>query len=231
LLDVLKGQPTQSRLILLRIMPIATTQNFIWADILFILIILAIFAVPAGIVLLILRFVTIRRRTPPSSPADAEPTGSSKSYEGIGGWLIWVAIILVRAPIAITVTLFRSVFPLLRHDTWTALTEKNSEAYHPLWAPVIVSELVFNILFLALILAGLVLFFRRRRSFPKFMIFLCLMNLVWEVSLGLVSRQIPTMDDDSSNWSFVDAIGAALACAIWIPYFKLSKRVRATFTH
>ena len=212
-------------------MPIATAQNFIWADILVILIILAILAVPAGIVLLILRFVKVRRRTPPSPPAEAEPAGSSKSYEGIGGWLIWVAIILVRAPIAITVTLFRSVFPLLRHDTWIALTTRNSEAYHPLWAPVIVSELVFNILFLALILAGLVLFFRRRRSFPKFMIFLCLMNLVWEVFLGLVSRQIPTVDDDSSNWYFVDAIGAALACAIWIPYFKLSKRVRATFTH
>jgi Protein of unknown function (DUF2569) len=211
--------------------PIAAAQNFIWADILVILIILAILAVPAGIVLLILHFVKVRRRTPPSPPAEAKPTGSSKSYEGIGGWLIWVAIILVRAPIAITVTLFRSVFPLLRHDTWIALTTRNSEAYHPLWAPVIVSELVFNVLFLALILAALVLFFRRRRSFPKFMIFLFLMNLVWEVSLGLVSRQIPTMDDDSSNRSFVYAIGAALACAIWIPYFKLSKRVRATFTH
>jgi Protein of unknown function (DUF2569) len=209
-------------------MPIANAQNFIWADILVILIMLAIFAVPAGVVILILRIAKTRRKTPPPLPAEAASAGSSKRYEGIGGWLIWVAIILVRAPIAICVTLFRSVFPFLRHDTWIGLTTKDSEAYHPLWAPVIVSELTVNFMFLALALYTLVLFFRRKQLFPKFMIGLMLANLIWEVLLGFVLKQIPDAAGDSLV--FVGAIGLVLACGIWIPYLMVSKRVRATFT-
>jgi Protein of unknown function (DUF2569) len=155
---------------------------------------------------------------------------SEKTYEGIGGWLILVAFILIRAPIAVIVTLVRSVLPLLRHDTWIALTSQDSESYHPLWAPLIVSELVVNLVFLALSIVVLILFFRRKRSFPKFVIGLYLANLIWEICLTLVMRHIPAMSGEPATSSLVGAIGLALACAIWIPYFCVSKRVRATFT-
>ena len=155
---------------------------------------------------------------------------SEKTYEGIGGWLILVAFILIRAPIAVIVTLVRSVLPLLRHDTWIALTSQDSESYHPLWAPLIVSELVVNLVFLALSLIVLILFFRHKRSFPKFVIVLYLANLIWEICLTLVMRHIPATSGEPATSSLVGAIGLALACAIWIPYFCVSKRVRATFT-
>lgn len=54
-----------------------------------------------------------------------------KRYEGFGGWLILVIFILLRAPIAFVVTLYRGVFPLLRHDTWIALTQRASPSYNP----------------------------------------------------------------------------------------------------
>jgi hypothetical protein len=155
--------------------------------------------------------------------------GSQKSYEGIGGWLILVAFILLRAPIAVIVTLVRSVYPLLQHDTWIALTSRDSESYDPLWAPVIVSELVVNLVFLGLAVVVLVLFFRRKRSFPKFVIALYLAHLIWEIGLALVFRHIPATEEAGTS-SLVDAIGLAIGCAIWIPYFLVSKRVRATFT-
>jgi uncharacterized protein DUF2569 len=155
---------------------------------------------------------------------------SEKSYEGIGGWLILVAFALIRAPIAVVVTLVRSVFPLLQHDTWIALTSQDSESYHQLWAPLIVSELVVNLIFLALSLIVLILFFRHKRSFPKFVIALYLSNLIWEICLTLVMRHIPATSGEPATSSLVGAIGLALACAIWIPYFCVSKRVRATFT-
>jgi len=155
---------------------------------------------------------------------------SEKSYEGIGGWLILIAFALIRAPIAVVVTLVRSVFPLLQHDTWIALTSQDSESYHQLWAPLIVSELVVNLIFLALSLIVLILFFRHKRSFPKFVIALYLSNLIWEICLTLVMRHIPATSGEPATSSLVGAIGLALACAIWIPYFCVSKRVRATFT-
>lgn len=206
----------------------AVLSSIGWPDILVILMILAFFAVPAGIVLLILRIVKIRNRNSPTPPVATELGDRAKSYEGIGGWLILVAINLIRAPIAFCVTLLRSVFPLLRHDTWVALTTKGSEAYHPLWAPIIVSELIVNLTFLGAALVALVLFFRRKHLFPKFMIGLILATAIWEVLLGFVLKQIPDAGGDSTVFS--GAIGLVLACAIWIPYFLVSKRVRATFT-
>jgi multisubunit Na+/H+ antiporter MnhC subunit len=161
---------------------------------------------------------------------ESEQTTAPKSYEGIGGWLILVAFILLRAPIAVLVTLFRAVFPLLQHDTWAALTTKGTESYHPLWAPLVISELIVNLAFLALALVVLVLFFRRKRSFPRFVIILYLAHFIWEVCLALVLRQIPAMAGEPATSSLVGAIGLALGCAIWIPYFLISKRVRATFT-
>jgi len=153
---------------------------------------------------------------------------AKKTYEGIGGWLILVAIALIRAPIAFCITLFRNVFPLLRHDAWVALTTKDSDAYHRLWAPVILSELVVNVIFLALALFALVLFFRRKQLFPKFMIGFLLANLIWQISLALVYRQIPAMAEESLFDA--ETIGQIIGCLIWIPYFLVSKRVRATFT-
>ena len=155
---------------------------------------------------------------------------SEKSYEGIGGWLILVTFALIRAPIAVVVTLVRSVFPLLRHDTWMALTTQDSESYNSLWAPLIVSELVVNLVFLALSLIVLILFFRHKRSFPKFVIAFYLANLIWEICLTLVMLHIPATSGEPATSSLVGAIGLALACAIWIPYFCVSKRVRTTFT-
>jgi len=155
---------------------------------------------------------------------------TEKTYEGIGGWLILVAFILIRAPIAVIVTLVRSVFPFLRHNTWIALTSQDSESYHPLWAPLIVSELVVNLVFLALSFVVLILFFRRKRSFLRFVIALYLANLIWEICLTLAMWRIPATSGEPATSSLVGVIGLALACAIWIPYFCVSKRVRATFT-
>ena len=199
-----------------------------WADMLVILVMLAFFAVPAGIVLVVLRILKIRKRNRARLAVPTEANEPAKPYEGIGGWLILVAIILIRAPIAFGVTLFRSVFPLLRHDTWVALTTKDSEAYHPHWAPTIISELVVNVIFLGAALFALVLFFRRRQLFPKFMIGLFIANGTWEILLGFVLKQIPDSQGDSAI--FIGAIGLVVACAIWIPYLLVSKRVRATFT-
>src|SRR2546421_3242626 len=185
------------------------------------IVIAIIFVVIVGIPALII-FIVNRRSKSPAGVAEA------KSHEGIGGWLILVAFILLRAPIAVVITLTRAVFPLLQHDTWVALTTKDSELYHPLWAPLIISELVVNFLFLAFAIAVLVLFFRRKRSFPKLVIVLFLANFIWEVFLILVYRRIPTTADEFGS-SLAQAIGLGIGCAIWIPYFLISKRVRATF--
>ena len=201
---------------------IASFLNLAGPDLIFIAIILAIVIGIPGLVVLVI--YTVNRRA-----KKAGEIAEAKPYEGIGGWLILVAFILLRAPIAVTVTLFRSVFPLLQHDVWIALTSKDSETYHPFWAPLIVSELIANIAFLGLAIFALILFFRRKRSFPKFVIALYLAHFAWELCLTLISRWIPGTADEGDTSNLVDTIGLALGCAIWIPYFLVSKRVRATF--
>ena len=60
---------------------------------------------------------------------------------GIGGWLILPAIGLVLTPILLLVTLTRDLLPALQPEVWNALTEPGSQAYHPMWATVIIFEL------------------------------------------------------------------------------------------
>ncbi len=158
------------------------------------------------------------------------PSLTHRSLEGIGGWLILVALGLLIRPlnfIYANVQIFPTIFRL---DSWRTLTHVGAPAYHPYWMPTLLFELIYNSM--ALIFSGLllVLFFKKRAAWPRgfiaFFIFL-ITGLVVDYCLGL---QIPAVAAalGASAKALVQTIFAA---AIWIPYCLTSKRVKATFRY
>src|SRR5215470_7316419 len=62
---------------------------------------------------------------------------------GVGGWLYLVALGLCLTPVRLVAEIVRGLRPL-DPATWHAVTTPGGRAYHPLFGPLIVGELVAN---------------------------------------------------------------------------------------
>ena len=148
---------------------------------------------------------------------------------GLRGWLILVGIGVVVSPIRLLVTFLPIYTKLFSDGTWEALTSVDSEAYTPLWAPVILTEVFYNT---AMVLASIYLiylFFAKHYLFPKFYIGIVAISLIvipldaWLVALVFPDQ--PILDPDTVQ----EFLRVFIAGIIWVPYLLLSKRVKATF--
>jgi len=139
---------------------------------------------------------------PPLQPYEKQ-VAHAASLPRIGGWLILPAIGLVFGP-------FRSVIEII--DTITNLR------------PAYVFDLVFGVAFLVFRIWVAIAFFSRWRSAPKLVIALILTALGWNTLWLAVDYG---MGVSSPDW--VAVIWSLVGAAIWIPYFAVSKRVKATF--
>lgn len=162
----------------------------------------------------------------------AEQVGNGDRLVGIGGWLILVLIGLVFSPFRIGLQLVQTYAPIFSEGIWQQLTTPSSEHYHPLWAPLLAFEIIGNVLLLAFCLVTLYFFLRKSRYTPKIMIAWLLTTLVFVVGDYFFAEMIPMIAELPADPESVKEMGrAAIACGIWIPYFLVSKRVKATFTH
>jgi hypothetical protein len=151
------------------------------------------------------------------------------SPKGIGGWLILVVIGLIVSPLRSTYFLATNYWPLFRDGVWQQLTTPSTEAYHALWAPLIIFEIVGNLGAIALGLFTLWFLFRRSRRTPR----LAIAWLTWMTAFVVIdyfaAELIPAVAAQSDTESTKELIRSLVAPAIWVPYFLVSKRVRATF--
>ncbi|HEV7403473.1 MAG TPA: DUF2569 domain-containing protein [Chthoniobacteraceae bacterium] len=153
----------------------------------------------------------------------------TERYRGLGGWLILVAIGLFVNPIKIGFFIFTTLLPAFSEENWAPLTTPGSESYHPLWAPLLVSELSFNAIIILADLGLLVLFFTRSRKFPKAMIAFYLANLAFVAADFFLAQLIPQVAAKADAESATELGRMVIGTAIWVPYFFVSKRVKATF--
>lgn len=158
-----------------------------------------------------------------------QPTTGQPSYNKIGGWLILVGIGFIVGPLRILLFTFKDILPAFAPQTWSALTTPGTEAYHPLWAPVLIGELVGNLFFVCLGIILVVLFFQKRKIFPKIAIFYLLANLVFVVGDTIVAGMIPLVAQQDNSSSMKEIIRSVVGAAVWVPYFIRSKRVKGTF--
>ena len=69
----------------------------------------------------------------------------SNELEGLGGWLILVGIGTVVAPFRLILLVAVTYIPIFEDGTYAALTTVGSEFYQPVWAPLLIGEIVFNV--------------------------------------------------------------------------------------
>ncbi len=169
---------------------------------------------------------------PPRPPEGAENQIAAEQDErlrGLSGWLILVGVGVVLAPLRMLATFAPIYFPILTDGTWQALTVEGSEAYHPLWAPIIVGELVFNLGLLGASGYLIYLFFSKSYLFPQTYIAIVLVSAVFiPLDAWVVTFVLPDepMFDPATARDFGRVFVGAL---IWIPYMLVSRRVKATF--
>ncbi len=153
----------------------------------------------------------------------------NNELKGLGGWLILVGIGVVIAPIRLLVTYIPILKPIVEDGTWEALTTAGSEAYDPLWAPLLIGEIAFNSIMVAASIYLIYLFFTKHCFFPKLYIGIVFVSLIfilldaWFVTKVLHNE--PKFDPETTKEFMRTLVGAV----IWVPYMLVSKRVKATF--
>lgn len=160
------------------------------------------------------------------SHADQQP---DRGPEGLGGWLILVALGVVLSPIRILLFVRQTFVPLFTDGTWGMLTDPGSDVYNPFWGPILVFEIAGNVFFVVAYVYLGYLLFSKSRLFPKVYIALAIMNLAFmivdSVGVTMCIPEIPLFDPDSTR----EIVRGIFSCAIWIPYMLVSKRVKNTF--
>ncbi len=125
---------------------------------------------------------------------------------------------------------YRGLLPALSPETWNALTNSSSAAYHPLFGPLIVFEGGSNLAFLVYAFWLFWLFFKKSQRFPKHCIILLFLLAATQIIDLLLSSQIPAIASQTTNPENLGlAIRSIVNDAIWIAYFVKSKRVKNTF--
>jgi hypothetical protein len=132
---------------------------------------------------------------------------------GIGGWLIFPAIGLVTGTIIsiVGVILFLSQAPDLLDE----------------YGVTYIINLFFSVVMTLFILFAAIVFFAKKRFAPAIMISLLLSNIAVSGLLLLIN-----ISADAEIFAIEDAKGLVqgiIGSAIWVPYFCVSKRVKATF--
>ncbi|MFN8335138.1 MAG: DUF3857 domain-containing protein [Cyclobacteriaceae bacterium] len=139
----------------------------------------------------------------------------------IGGWLILPAIGLCISPFRDVYTLVQAENNFFNGGIWTALY---TSGQHGLLL-LLTLELTYNILSLFFTGLLIMLFFQRRTSLPRLIIFF------YAISLGItVFDEVAVLLISGEPVTSSEIIKPAVAATIWIPYFAFSQRVKETFT-
>jgi hypothetical protein len=154
---------------------------------------------------------------------------SGKEPKGLGGWLILVGFIVIITPLRLTLMLFNQYIPIFMEGNWEVLTTPGSEAYHELWAPVLLYEIVGNALLVIFGIVLIILFFQKSYRFPAFMIGFIVFNLLFVIGDIILANMIPYVASGVGMESYKDLLQTLVSASIWIPYFLISKRVNNTF--
>src|SRR5690606_33588120 len=104
-----------------------------------------------------------------------------------------------------------------------------TEFYHPLWAPLLIGEALYNSLMVIASVYLIYLFFTRHYLFPKVYIAIVAVSLVFiplDAWLGSFVIVDEPMFDPVTTKEFVRTL---IGAVIWVPYMLVSERVKATF--
>lgn len=148
---------------------------------------------------------------------------------GLGGWLLLPMIGMALSPILMLRSLFSEIMPIFQDGTFDAVTTPSHPAYHHLWAPLIYMEVIGNAVLIVLALTALVLIAIKSRLARRFAIIWFAAAAGFTTVDFFASDMIPALADVDDTESLKIMVRACFSACIWIPYFLVSKRVKATF--
>jgi Protein of unknown function (DUF2569) len=155
---------------------------------------------------------------PARAPVVCAPRFSTGGdIEGIGGWLILVAIGLVISPLYSIHGINTSLRIMygIQYQDWLST--------HAGLAGLILYEGVTNTVFLIALIALNTLFYRRKRQFPWLMIAFLVMQLALRIIDHVAALHF------FPHHSAISLLQSFVYTAVWIPYYLVSERVKVTF--
>ncbi len=164
-------------------------------------------------------------------PTDQPPPLVDSHLRGIGGWLILPAISLVIRPFTLLYTFGSTANAYFNAQVWDTFSSPGSPTYQPGTITLLVFELAGNVSVLALGVIAAVFFFRTKRQAPKLVIALLLAMVALHAIDALGGWLIGNTKDPSAIGTYMEAIRASLQALLWVPYFLVSRRVKATFVN
>lgn len=163
--------------------------------------------------------LTWRHDPPPSAASD-------DGLVGIGGWLLVLAFCLLVRPLVFGKTLI-DLAGVMSIDNWALLTSHGSSRYNAWWAPALLYELAFSLAQTVYSVLLLILFFRRRSSFPRVLMIVLSVSIVLTVGDLLLMSRLPVERTISKD--IARLVQASVGVVIWSAYLLRSQRVKATF--
>jgi hypothetical protein len=166
----------------------------------------------------------LARRRAPGVPPPLPPTEPALA---IGGWLLLVAIGLVLRPIGLVTSLIPMLPTFFDAEIWAVLTGPDPESRNLPVALLMLVEIAINTALFVFTALAVILFFTRRREAPRWMIVILGGTAAF---LVLDTIAASALADATSNPEEIgQLVGACLVALIWVPYFLVSERVKATF--
>ncbi len=152
---------------------------------------------------------------------------SDSGPEGLGGWLILVAILLVLTPIIIFVQVFMVHVPQFTTGAFDAISDPNHANHIPGLSTIILVEILGNIIFILFYLYLNFLFFSKSIRFPRLFIITRLSHFVFIIVDALVVYWVIGFTEGNVN----EILIPLLVTFVLIAYLLKSVRVKNTFVN
>lgn len=151
--------------------------------------------------------------------ADLLPAVNQKNLQGIGGWLILVALGLALGPFGLLLAVGGSMMLLFSPAGETVL------AANPGVGGLLALDAAIDALFILALVYLNFHFYGKKRTFPRLAIGYLAASFVLQIALQRMMMQyMPTFP----SWT---ALSSLISAGVWIPYFLLSQRVKQTFVN
>jgi hypothetical protein len=166
---------------------------------------------------------------PPAETSDiAEPVSTGTQ---VGGWMVLPMLGMLLTAAASLFSLVTDYAPMFAAGAdWDVITDPGFADYHPLWAPLILFEMLTNFGYIALIAYGFWLVLRRSRRFVPVVICYLTAGVVVTSIDAYCASLIPALAQQGVLLGG-DIGRSVVGAGIWIPYFLVSQRVKETFVN
>ncbi len=158
-----------------------------------------------------------------------ESSPDAARLHGLGGWLILVGFGLCVNFVWRLTFLAKNWRGFFSNAAWQAVAVPGAEHYHSLYGPLLIFEVLGNVIFTALNILAIGLFFTKRRIFPKVYITLMIGTALFFLVDEIAGNAIPYEAQQSRGTPLRTVVRSVVQAILWSSYILKSKRVKATF--